>query len=148
MFNSDKVNSTVIKIVGGFAIILTLILFFMVTTNRDIVHWLGLGFLIVSEVMFFFGAPLIAQTKPQYNVTLLASGTAIILALYMGIALILSLLSGLFINAFTVYVIMQSTFFFVSIILTLILYFFSHKVNKDIEKILLERELEHGEQVD
>ena len=140
MFNSEKVSSIVMKIVGGLAILLTFILFFMITSDRYTAHWIGLVFLVASEAMFFFGAPLIYGTKPEYNGTLLTGGTATILALYMGVALILALLSGLFVNAFTIYMVLQLTFLFVAIILTLILYAFSHKVNKDIEKTLVERE--------
>jgi len=140
MFNTEKVGAIVIKIVGGLAMLLTFILFFMITSDRYATHWLGLVFLLGSQVMFFFGAPAIVQTKPQYNGTLLSSGTATILALYMGITLLLSLLSGLFTGALTFYMVLQLTFLFVAIILTLILYAFSHKVNKDIEKTLVERE--------
>ena len=140
MFNSEKVGSIVMKIVGGLAILLTFILYFMITSDRYTAHWMGLVFLVTSEVMFFFGAPLISGTKPEYNGTLLAGGTATILALYMGVTLVLSLLSGLFVNTFTIYMILQLTFLFVAIILVLILYAFSHKVSKDIEKTLVERE--------
>jgi len=144
MFNSEKMGSMVIKIVGGLAILLTGILFFMITSERDTVHWVGLGFLIVSEAMFFFGVPLIVKKKPRYNVTLLKSGATVILAIYLGLTLILALLSGLLVNAFIVYMVLQLTFFFVAIILTLTLYALSHKVNNDIEKLLVERE-EYGE---
>lgn len=140
MFNLEKIGSTIIKIVGGLVILLTFILFFMITSDRYAAHWMGLIFLVGSEAIFFFGAPAIAQTKPQYNGALLTSGTATILALYMGLTLLLALLSGLFVNAFTFYMVLQLTFLFVAAILTLLLYAFSHKINKDIEKTLVERE--------
>ena len=140
MFNSEKMGSTVIKIVGCLTILLTFILFFMITSERESSHWAGLVFLVVAQVMFFFGGPLITQKKPQHNSTLLASGTATILALYVGVALILALLAGLFTNAITFYMVLQLTFLFVAVILALILYAFSHKVNKDIEKTLVDRE--------
>ena len=140
MFNSKNLDSTIMKIVGCLVILLTIILFFMITNNRYIAHWMGLVFLVISQIMFFFGVPLITYKKPQHNETLLTSGTASILALYMVVTLALSLLSGLFVNIFTFYMILQLTFIFVAIILTLVLYAFSHKVNKDIKKTLEERE--------
>jgi len=140
MFNSEKIGSTVIKIVGALAMLLTFILFFMIASERSASHWMGLVFLIGAQAMFFFGGPLVTQKKPQYNGTLLSSGTATILALYVGVALVLSLLAGLFANAFIFYMVLQLTFLFVAVILALILYAFSHKVNKDIEKTLVDRE--------
>ncbi|MCL2560627.1 MAG: hypothetical protein FWE07_09085 [Turicibacter sp.] len=140
MFNLEKIGPTIMKIIGGLVILLTFILFFMSTSDRYATHWMGLLFLVAAEVMFFFGVPFITQSKPQHNGTLLSSGAATILALYMGVALILALLSGLFTGALTFYMVLQLTFFFVAIILTLLLYAFSHKVNKDIEKTLVERE--------
>jgi len=140
MFNSEKIGSTVIKIVGCLAILLTFILFFMITSDRNASHWMGLLFLVVSEIMFFFGGPFMTRKKPNHNGTLLTSGIATILALYVGIALILSLVSGWFVNAFTFYLVLQLTFLFVAVILSLLLYAFSHKVNKDIEKTLVDRE--------
>ena len=143
MFNSEKVLPVVMKIVGGLVILLTFILFFMITSDRLAAHWMGLVFLVASEAMFFFGAPLLSGMKPEPNGALFTFGTATVLAAYMGIALVLSLISGLFVNLFTFYMVLQLVAFFVAIILVLILYAFSHKVNKDIEKTLVERE-EHG----
>ena len=140
MLDSEKMSSLIIKIVGAIAIMLSLILFFMITSERDTSHWMGLIFLLASQVMFFFGSTLITQKKPEYNATLLTTGTVSILALYMGLTLILALLSGLFTNVLSIYMVLQLTFFLVTVILTLLLYAFSHKVNKDIEKILLERD--------
>ena len=140
MFDSGKVTPIIMKIVGGLVILLTFILFFMITSDRYTAHWMGLIFLVASEAMFFFGTPLISSMRPEPNGTLFTSGTATILAVYMGIALVLSLLSGLFVNVFTAYMVMQLVAFFVAIILVFILYAFSHKVNKEIEKTLAERE--------
>ena len=139
MFDSEKVIPVVMKIVGGLVILLTLILFFMITSDRYTAHWMGLIFLLASEAMFFFGSPVIANFKPEPNGTLFTFGNATILASYMGITLILALLSGLFVNAFTIYIVMQLVAFFVAIILVLVLYVFSHKVNKDIEKAIAAR---------
>ena len=140
MFNEASVNSIIIKIVGGLAIALTFILFFMITDERVNVHWMGLVFLVVSQIFFFFGAPLVSQSKKAHNSTLLTSGTATVLVLYLGLTLILALTSGLFINAFTAFMVIQLTFIFVAIILVLVLYAFANKVNQDIEKRLAERE--------
>jgi len=140
MFNTEKVGSTIIKIVGGLSILLTLILFFMITSQRSGSHWMGLLFLLIAQVMFFFAGPIIVQKKPNYNGTLLSSGTATILALYVSVALVLSLLSGVFVNIFIFYMVLQLTFLFVAVILALLLYAFSHKVNKDIEQTLVDRE--------
>ena len=147
MFNLEKVGPMIMKVVGILVLLLTFILFFMITSDSDryASHWVGLLFLVVSQGMFFFGVPLIALTKPQHNATLLSSGSAAILALYMGVTLLLALLSGLFTGALTFYMVLQMTFFFVAIILTLILYAFSHKVNADIEKTLVEHEEENWE---
>jgi len=140
MFDSEKIVPIVMKILGIIAIILTFILFFMVTSDRYVAHWMGLVFLIASEAMFFLGIPLMSKLKPEPNGTLFTFGNAIILASYMGVALILALLSGLFTNLFTFYIVLQLVAFFVTIILVFILYIFSHKVNKNIEKALTERE--------
>lgn len=140
MFNPEFTNRIIIKIVGGLAICLTFILFFMITDERVNAHWMGLVFLVVSQIFFFFGAPFITQTKKAQNSTLLTSGTATILALYMGLTLILALTSGLFVNLFTAFMVIQLTFIFVAIILVLVLYAFANKVNQDIEKRLAQRE--------
>jgi len=140
MFDSEKVVPIIMKIVGGLAILLTFILFFMITSDRLTAHWMGLVFLVASEAMFFFGLPLISNLRPELNGTLFTFGNATILAVYMGVALILALLSGLFVNLLTFYMVLQLVAFFVTIILVLILYAFSHKVNKNIEKTLVERE--------
>jgi len=135
-----KMESIITRIVGFLMLLLTVILFFMTTSERFASHWVGLAFLVASQVMFFFGTPLIGKSKPAHNSALLASGTTIIFAIYMGITLVLALLSGLFSNLFNFYIILQSTFIFVTLILALILYIFSHKVNKDIEKTLVDHE--------
>ena len=140
MFNSENINSIIIKIVGGLAILLTFILFFLITNEREAVHWMGLVFLVVSQVLFFFGTPVVAQLKRANNSTLLTSGTATVLALYMGVTLVLALTSDFFVNTFTAYMVLQMTFIFMAMILVLILYAFANKVNQDIENRLVERE--------
>ena len=137
MFKS-KTGVFTMKIVSALIILLTFAIFFSVTYYRYTTHWMGLMFLISSEIMFFYGSPFIKQLKLKN--TLLISGTTTVLAVYLVLALLLAFTSGLFINAVMIYTILQLTFFFVTIILTLILYAFSHKINKDIEKLLAERE--------
>jgi len=94
MQNSKRVLPIVI--VGGIVTAFTIVTFFLLGIERTSLQWLALAFLILSELVLFGGLIALRFAGEKHSKVFLTAGISTSLSLYFIVTLVSVLLSGLF----------------------------------------------------
>jgi len=124
MKNKSVFGTMAIGIVGGIVIGFTFAVFFLLNFERYAVHWVALGFLLLSQVVLFGGLIGIRSAGENFSKLFLRAGIGTTLFIYAGITLISVLFAGLLRDNVNIFIIIQlaivSIFLIVSVIMLLV----------------------------
>ena len=80
-----------ISVSGILLFLLTIVLFFLLTNDRILITWLGLGFMLFAELVFFGGLILIETASANLSQITARAGGYVVLSIYSLGAVIVSL---------------------------------------------------------
>ncbi len=85
-------NKTAVLMIGFILIVITLLLFYLLPEERQFIDWVGIGFIVLAEIVFSCSFIIIEKAAIKSEGTLLRSGGYSIISLYSFAALVISLL--------------------------------------------------------
>ena len=139
-FLNWKVELKLKIIVGAILLVFTVAMFLLFNPEMDMVHWVGLAFLLLSEFLLFVGMLVVRNAEGKYDEAILVSGIRITLMLYFIATVISILFVNLFVSAPVIFIIVQVKLFVSTVVMLMVIYAYSYKFNKEI-KVLFD---EHG----
>ncbi|NMC57088.1 MAG: hypothetical protein GYA50_07710 [Eubacteriaceae bacterium] len=136
-----NINLMLIGIIDLLLIVITLCLFFIFDFDKSDVNYVGLGFVLFSEVLLFVQSCTLRINSLRSNSVFIISGSSYLSAVYFIATSILCLISGMFKNHVGSFVLLEIIVFAVICIIYLFVAIFSNRINDTERRIKQTRAL-------
>ncbi|MEL7569672.1 MAG: hypothetical protein AAGU14_03830 [Eubacteriaceae bacterium] len=136
-----NINLMLIGIIDLLLIVITLCMFFLFDFEKSNVNYIGLGFVLFSEVLLFVQSCTLKINSMRTNSVFIISGSSYLSAVYFIATAILCLISGMFKNHVGSFVLLEVIVFAVICIIYLFVAIFSNRINSTERRIKQTRAL-------
>lgn len=136
-----NVNIMLLGVVDLLLIIITLCIFFLFNFEKSDVNYIGLSFVLFSEVLLFVQSCVLKINSLRTNSVFIISGSSYISVVYIIVTAVLCLFSGSFENHVGSFVLLEVIAFAILFIVYLFVAMFSNRINSTERKIKQTRAL-------
>ena len=136
-----KKNIMLMGVINLLLIIITICIFFLFDFEKTDVNYIGLGFLLFAEVLLFVQSCALKINSLRTNSVFIIAGSSYVSVVYIIATAVLCLVSSLFKNHVSSFVLLEIIVFAVLCIVYLLIAIFSNRINATERKIKQTRAL-------